>query len=119
MQETIRAKVKDEWIVCGKCGHKLGRIVGKKLPAGLEIKCHSCKELNLLEYGQKSKVKQDTVPHCKHCKNFHTSTGDCILLLQERVKNGSRFSAKAAGSRYCKRFEAKEEYKENYKEIEK
>jgi len=50
MQEAI---IKNEWVVCGKCGHKLGRLVGNKIPTGLEIKCHSCKELNLI----KEKVK--------------------------------------------------------------
>lgn len=44
-----------KWIRCGKCGHKLGRIVKGHvgmLPM-IEIKCHSCRELNMLGYGRK------------------------------------------------------------------
>lgn len=53
MQGIVRAVVKDGWVCCAKCGHKLGRITGKTLPTGIEIKCSSCKELNLLEYKAK------------------------------------------------------------------
>lgn len=41
------------WIRCGKCNHKLGRLVGEGMcdPSPIvEIKCHSCKELNSLSY---------------------------------------------------------------------
>lgn len=46
---------KDKWIRCRKCGHKLGKAVGKwnkhnSFPA-IEIKCHSCKELNYIMIG--------------------------------------------------------------------
>ena len=44
-----KSKVKNGWVCCGKCGHKLGRLVGDKLPTGLEIKCSSCKEINIVE----------------------------------------------------------------------
>lgn len=71
MQEIRKAVIKDGWVVCSNCGHKLGRVVGSQSPKGLEIKCHSCKEINLVD-----KCKQ------------------------------------------CKRFEPKEEYKENYKELQ-
>lgn len=37
------AKIKDGWIVCAKCGHKLGKIISEN---EIEIKCSSCKELN-------------------------------------------------------------------------
>lgn len=39
----------DNWIRCGKCGHKLGRVNGEGiclLAPIIEIKCHSCKEIN-------------------------------------------------------------------------
>lgn len=47
----------DGWILCAKCGHKLGRVMfGKPTHnsysprhsgAIIEIKCHSCKALNI------------------------------------------------------------------------
>lgn len=40
--------IKNGWLCCGKCGHKLGKLVGDKLPTGLEIKCSSCKEINVV-----------------------------------------------------------------------
>lgn len=47
---ATRAKTdKQNWIKCGRCGHKLGRVVGAGYcdPAPIvEIKCHSCKEIN-------------------------------------------------------------------------
>ena len=48
---------KDKWFRCGKCGHKLGRACGdfgtiRMMPA-IEIKCHSCKEINYLMVGKK------------------------------------------------------------------
>lgn len=55
----------DGWILCAKCGHKLGRVIGDKSSitpnsslgsqAIIEIKCHSCKALNI--YGGKSNGK--------------------------------------------------------------
>ena len=49
------ARSDGEWIRCGKCGHKLGRAVGEWSPRNsfpaLEIKCHSCKELNYVMIG--------------------------------------------------------------------
>lgn len=37
---------KEGWVVCGKCGHKLFKSTGGGMVSGIEIKCHSCKELN-------------------------------------------------------------------------
>ena len=48
MQEIRSAKINGEWVVCGKCGHKLGRVVGSQSPNGIEIKCHSCKTINIV-----------------------------------------------------------------------
>jgi hypothetical protein len=123
MQETRKALIKDGWVVCSKCGHKLGRVVGSQSPKGLEIKCHSCKEINLVDKCKKwkepkpKKLVQFKVPHCLHCQYYHEFTGNCILLVAGAMKNGSRASAKAYGSRTCKSFKPKEEYKENYKEL--
>ena len=64
-----------------------------------------------------TKPTQFKVPHCNHCKNFHEYTGNCILILMDRVKSGSQFSAKASGSRFCKSFEPLPAFKENYKEM--
>lgn len=47
---------KEGWCRCGRCGHKLARIVGKfpqgqhKMPA-MEIKCHSCKQISYIMIG--------------------------------------------------------------------
>ena len=64
-----------------------------------------------------AKPKQFRVPHCNHCKNFHEYTGNCILILQGCMKSGSKGTAKAHGSRSCKRFEPLPYFKENYKEM--
>lgn len=40
---------KDNWIRCGACGHKLGKLKSAghySTPVLVEIKCHSCKALN-------------------------------------------------------------------------
>lgn len=46
----MRARIdENNWIRCGRCGHKLGRASGDGVnhPAPVvEIKCHSCKEIN-------------------------------------------------------------------------
>lgn len=52
----------DGWIICGKCGHKLARVLcdfishnttpASRSGAIIELKCHSCKALNI--YGGKS-----------------------------------------------------------------
>lgn len=34
---------------CGKCNRLLYKCVSGERPAGVEIKCHSCKELNVSE----------------------------------------------------------------------
>lgn len=54
----------DGWIICGKCGRKLARLLcginsTQQQPVGrsgaiIELKCHSCKSLNLFggSYGK-------------------------------------------------------------------
>lgn len=52
MKETVTRN--DEWQRCKKCGHKLFRKIkmrenpDKKMVL-IEVKCHSCKEINLIE----------------------------------------------------------------------
>lgn len=43
----------DEWVRCGACGHKLFKVTDERYKNRrnrktdiLEVKCHSCKELN-------------------------------------------------------------------------
>lgn len=39
----------NNWLRCANCGHKLGRVIGRSRYDPdfiLEIKCHSCKEIN-------------------------------------------------------------------------
>lgn len=122
MKEIKNAVLKDGWCVCVKCGHKLGRVVGDKPPIGLEIKCHSCKAINLVNKPKKQAVKkkkqvrQYTTPHCKHCAKYKEFTGTCIVKL---MSFGFGARAKAQSSRSCQSFEPLEEYKENYKEMKK
>jgi len=40
-----KIKIEDNWARCGKCGHKLFRIVEGEV-GSIEVKCHSCKEVN-------------------------------------------------------------------------
>lgn len=47
-----KAKIDTEgWCRCGKCGHKLFRLVEEMYPSMeiplIEIKCHSCKAVNV------------------------------------------------------------------------
>lgn len=55
MQETVNAKIKEGWVCCGRCGHKLGRIINNNPMCldvkfnALEIKCSSCKQLNIVD----------------------------------------------------------------------
>ncbi len=53
MQVIKNAMLDGEWVVCAECSHKLGRKVGDELPNGLEIKCHSCKTINLINKPKK------------------------------------------------------------------
>jgi len=41
--------LKDNWLRCVTCGHKLGKILRAEEGEGslIEIKCHSCKTINL------------------------------------------------------------------------
>lgn len=55
---------KQNWIRCGKCGHKLARVVGAGYcdPSPIiEIKCHSCKELNIWAYDLYRTDKDDDI----------------------------------------------------------
>lgn len=50
----------DRWVRCGNCNHKLGRAAGEwngKSDACLEIKCHSCKQINYIKIGNESNAR--------------------------------------------------------------
>lgn len=50
MKPLANTDNKENWVRCHCCGHKLGRIV-TPITNGifeLEIKCHSCKEINTI-----------------------------------------------------------------------
>ena len=87
MQEIRKALLDGEWVVCCECGHKLGRAIGSQLPKGLEIKCHSCKTINVVDKPKKrpkkkeKKVVQYKQPHYKHCVYYKEFTGTCIGRL--------------------------------------
>ena len=56
----------DGWIICGKCGHKLARVTGDLSSitpnspplsrAIIELKCQSCKALNIYGDNDNGKV---------------------------------------------------------------
>lgn len=56
----------DGWIICGKCGHKLARVLcdfishnttlTSRSGAIIELKCHSCKALNVYGDNDNGKV---------------------------------------------------------------
>lgn len=50
---------------CGKCMRLLYKCKGGERPAGVEIKCHSCKEVNVSEYR-----------FCRRCKWYQD--GACM-----------------------------------------
>jgi phage FluMu protein Com len=120
MQEIKNAMLDGEWVVCENCGHKLGRAIGDKKPTGIEIKCHSCKAINLVNRPKKrpkkreKQARQYTIPHCKHCKNYKEFTDTCLARL---MYWGLQARAKAGASKGCQSFDPLEEYKENYKEM--
>ena len=122
MQEARKAVIKDGWVVCSKCGHKLGRAVGDTPPSGIEIKCHSCKEINLIDKCKKwkepkpKKVVQYKIPHYIHCAEYKESTDTCIARLME-LGLGTKSHCRPVGCSKCKSFKPREEYKENYKEL--
>lgn len=122
MLETKKALLKDnEWIVCGKCGHKLGRKIGEKSPIGIEIKCHSCKTLNVVNRPKNQAVSRETksqykYPHCYHCREYKAINGSCMAKLRNW---GLGVSCKAGGSRTCKSFVPLQQYEDRYKELKK
>lgn len=61
MEQTgAKARIdNDGWIRCVYCGHKLGRII--KYPSKddciVELKCHSCKTINLCYVNKDEKIQ--------------------------------------------------------------
>lgn len=62
MQEKYQSMItSDGWIICAKCGRKLAKVLcginsTQQQPVGrseaiIELKCHSCKSLNLFGGG--------------------------------------------------------------------
>ena len=49
MIKAIRLK---EWIICGSCGCKLAGANKNTKSKQIFIKCHGCKEINLVETGE-------------------------------------------------------------------
>ena len=49
MDTLKKSPHKDNWLRCVNCGHKLGKIIRAEEGKGslVEIKCHSCKTINL------------------------------------------------------------------------
>ena len=61
-QTSGKAKINNKWIRCVYCGHKLGRIV--EYPSNndciVELKCHSCKTINLCYVNIFEEIQDDT-----------------------------------------------------------
>lgn len=58
MKELIRID-ENGWARCGNCSHKLFRIESDSYDSdkliGIEIKCHSCKSINVFKEGENGK----------------------------------------------------------------
>ena len=97
-------------------------MVGEKSPTGLEIKCHSCKAINIIDKPKKcpkkreKKAVQYKQPHCIHCAEYKDFTGTCIAKLRANGL-GTKYSCKPTGSRSCGSFIPREEYKVHYENI--
>lgn len=62
MQRYQSMTTSDGWIICGKCGHKLARVMRDNIThnsypsrhsgAIIELKCQSCKALNIYYEGE-------------------------------------------------------------------
>ena len=63
----IKALNKDNWVLCGNCKHKICRLLGKMPTEALEIKCHSCKELNIIVEGENIDEYITSKNGEKHC----------------------------------------------------
>ena len=59
-----------EWVTCPSCGHKLFKVDGYGIPSGwgcvcyIEVKCHSCKEIILVN-----------VDHNSYCRKVYKREG--------------------------------------------
>ena len=67
IKNMIKALNKDNWVLCGNCKHKLCRLLGKMPTEALEIKCHSCKELNIIVEGKNIDEYITSKNGEKHC----------------------------------------------------
>lgn len=59
---TIAKIERDKWCRCGKCGHKLFKVLDDKIYGDvpfIEVKCHSCKEINVVK-GESKNVRKSS-----------------------------------------------------------
>lgn len=47
-----------EWVICGACGCKLAGINPNSMAKLVYIKCHSCKNINLIQVGDENGNKE-------------------------------------------------------------
>lgn len=57
---NVNARIDEQsWLRCGKCSHKLGKLeksdnvnvrIGSDTNIRIEIKCHSCKAINIIDF---------------------------------------------------------------------
>lgn len=50
-EQIETARIDNEWFRCPRCGHRLGKMVGRRAMPAIEIKCHSCGEKSYLMIG--------------------------------------------------------------------
>lgn len=52
---NVNARIDEQsWLRCGKCSHKLGKLEKSDAESStnirIEIKCHSCKAINIIDF---------------------------------------------------------------------
>lgn len=46
---NVKSIILKDWAICGHCGCKLFKLLDNSTAKNLEIKCHQCKNINIVE----------------------------------------------------------------------
>lgn len=76
-----------EWARCGKCRNKLFKWTGQDKPHNIEIKCHSCKAINVCDKEQ-----------CRDCAYYHEGT--CFNMDHENFSQPQEPYSTCSGWEY-------------------
>ena len=63
---------------CGKCNRLLYKCLSGERPAGVEIKCHSCKELNVSEIRQCRACRWYQDGACMNAESSYVANAMCV-----------------------------------------